>query len=57
MEEETIKKDEKQALPTKRNYTPPALTVYGKLAEVTGGGTTGTPEQLMGQGGNPKEMN
>jgi hypothetical protein len=38
MEEKLIKKSEEQPVEKKKGYTPPTLTVYGKLTELTGSG-------------------
>jgi hypothetical protein len=46
MDEKLIKEEQDQPV-AKKAYTPPALTVYGKLSELTAGGT-GPPE---GKGG------
>jgi hypothetical protein len=39
MEEKAIKKKQDQKSVKKKVYTPPSLTVYGKLSELTAGGT------------------
>jgi hypothetical protein len=39
MEEKVIKKNQDQKIAKKRAYTPPVLTVYGKLTELTAGGS------------------
>ena len=39
MEEKSIEKKPDQPVAEKKVYTPPALTVYGKLTELTAGGT------------------
>lgn len=39
MEEKKIKKQQKKVLVKKRAYTPPMLTLYGKLTELTASGT------------------
>lgn len=38
MEEKVIEKKQDQEIVMKKTYTPPALTVYGKLTDLTGGG-------------------
>ena len=37
MDEKKIKKKQKQPTEEKKVYTPPTLTVYGKLTELTAG--------------------
>jgi hypothetical protein len=44
MEEKKIETNEKQPVIEKKVYTPPTLTVYGKLTELTAAGTTGSTE-------------
>jgi hypothetical protein len=46
MEEKKVvqKQVQEQPLTENRTYTPPSLTVYGKLTELTGGGTISFPE-------------
>lgn len=40
MDEKLIEtKEEEQPVAEKKAYTPPALTVYGKLTELTAGGS------------------
>ena len=39
MEEKLIEKEGDEAIAKKKVYTPPTLTVYGKLTELTAGGT------------------
>jgi hypothetical protein len=39
MEEKTIENNQEQKIVKKKVYTPPVLTVYGKLTELTAGGT------------------
>jgi hypothetical protein len=39
MEEKVIEKKEEQPIEPKKVYTPPMLTVYGKLTELTAGGS------------------
>lgn len=46
MDEKPIEKEAKQQILQKKAYTPPALTVYGKLTELTAGGTSGTLESV-----------
>ena len=47
MNDKPIEKEE-QPLVEKKAYTPPALTVYGKLTELTGGGTGSSAEAGTG---------
>ena len=45
MDEKQIeKKEQEETVVEKKAYTPPALTVYGKLTELTAGGTQGHGE-------------
>jgi hypothetical protein len=39
MEDKLIETKEEQPVAEKKAYTPPALTVYGKLTELTAGGS------------------
>jgi hypothetical protein len=48
MEEKTIEKEQEQLVVDKKIYTPPTLTVYGKLTELTAGGTKDANENGMG---------
>lgn len=51
MDEKTIeKKEQEEPVVEKKPYTPPTLTVYGKLIQLTGGGPSGLKEN-QGQGG------
>jgi hypothetical protein len=50
MEEKLIEKEGDQPVVKKKVYTPPALTVYGKLTELTGGGLSNNKEN-QGPGG------
>jgi len=50
MEEKMSKQNDKLENQKKRNYSPPALTVYGKLTEVTGGGSVNSTETMIGSG-------
>lgn len=50
MEEKLIEKEQDQPIVKKKEYTPPTLTVYGKLTELTAGGTGQAKEA-----GNPHE--
>lgn len=54
MEEKKIEKKQAQPTVKKRVYTPPMLTVYGKLTELTAGGTNTTGEPGMSTVGNRK---
>ncbi|HEX5941415.1 MAG TPA: lasso RiPP family leader peptide-containing protein [Anaerolineales bacterium] len=45
MDEKPMEKEQEQPVVEKKPYTPPALIVYGKLTELTAGGSTGNPEQ------------
>ncbi len=47
MEEKMLKQNEKKLNKIRKNYTPPSLTVYGRLTEVTGAGGNNTPENSM----------
>ena len=44
MEEKSIEKKPDQPVAEKKVYTPPTLTVYGKLTELTAGGTSNSSE-------------
>jgi hypothetical protein len=44
MDEKPIEKEQEQPNVEKKVYSSPTLTVYGKVTELTGGGTKGTPE-------------
>lgn len=48
MEEKQIKKKHNRKFMNKRVYTPPALTLYGKLTELTEGGTASPTEVSQG---------
>lgn len=48
MEEKLIEKEGDQPVVKKKVYTPPTLTVYGKLSELTAGGSGNAHES-----GNP----
>jgi hypothetical protein len=50
MEEKLIDKEGDQPIVKKKVYTPPTLTVYGKLSELTAGGSGNAHEA-----GNPHE--
>ena len=54
MDDKPIETKEEQPVPEKKEYTPPTLTVYGKLADLTGGGLTGGQEPH--QGANPSPL-
>ena len=49
MEEKLSKEDQAQPVEKKKVYTPPTVTRYGKLTELTTGGT-GSPENSMSMG-------
>ena len=49
MEENLIEKEQDQTIVKKKVYTPPTLTVYGKLTELTAGGTGMDTEDTPGQ--------
>ena len=49
MEEKLIEKKQDQTV-VKKVYTPPTLTVYGKLTELTAGGSGTDVEVNPGQG-------
>ena len=44
MEKKLIEKEGDQQILKKKDYTPPTLTVYGKLTELTAGGTANQME-------------
>lgn len=44
MDEKPIEKEHEEPIVEKKVYTPPELTVYGKLTELTGGGTGSVAE-------------
>ena len=46
MDDKLIEKKEEQPVKPKREYTPPDVIRYGKLTELTGGGT-GTPTETV----------
>ena len=48
MVENTIEPKQEGANVEKKEYTPPTLIVYGKLTDLTAGGSKGSPE-----GGSP----
>ena len=50
MEEKLIEKEQDQSIVKKKVYTPPTLTLYGKLTELTAGGTGSEAEHKPGQG-------
>jgi hypothetical protein len=50
MEEKSIETKEAQPVSEKKPYTPPTLAVYGKLTELTAGGSANAHEA-----GNPHE--
>ena len=39
MDENKIEQEQEQPVEPKKAYTPPALTTYGKLTELTAGGS------------------
>ena len=49
MEEKLIEQEQDQPVVKKKIYTPPTLTVYGKLTELTAGGTGTDTEDTPGQ--------
>lgn len=49
MEEKPIEKEKDQAVVKKKVYSPPTLTAYGKLTELTAGGTQGKKESSQGK--------
>ena len=51
MDEKLIETKEEQPAKPKKVYTPPALTVYGKLSELTAGGSGHAHEA-----GNPHDI-
>jgi len=54
MEEKTLEKNQgemsaaanKTKVVVKKAYTPPSLTLYGKLTDLTAGGSLGDPEPI-----------
>jgi hypothetical protein len=44
MDENKIEQEQEQSIEPKKAYTPPVLTTYGKLTELTAGGSVGNPE-------------
>jgi hypothetical protein len=44
MDEKLIENGQEQPVEKKKTYTPPALTKYGKLTELTASGTMGDME-------------
>jgi len=52
MEEKSIETKKEEATEEKKDYTPPTLIKYGKLTELTAGGSTGNLEV-----GNPSDKN
>lgn len=52
MEKNLIEKKQDQPVVKKKVYTPPTLTVYGKLSELTAGGNKSKGE---GTSGSPTE--
>lgn len=44
MEDKKITNEEEQPVVEKKFYVPPTLTVYGKLSELTAGGSPDTNE-------------
>jgi hypothetical protein len=48
MDEKPIVKEGEQPVIKEKVYTPPTLTVYGKLTELTAGGSRGTTEPSPG---------
>jgi hypothetical protein len=49
MEEKAIEEKQEQPVGERKVYTPPTLTVYGKLTELTAGGSLGQPEGGSGK--------
>jgi hypothetical protein len=47
MDEKLIKEEQELQVKNKKAYTPPALTTYGKLNELTAGGTGTQTESSM----------
>jgi hypothetical protein len=54
MDEKPIESKEAKPVEGKKPYTPPTLTVYGKLTELTASGSQGANE--TGSGTNPNKM-
>ena len=48
MEDKLIESKQEEVNVEKKEYTPPTLIVYGKLTDLTAGGSKGSPE-----GGSP----
>jgi hypothetical protein len=46
MEEKSIEPKQEKANVEKKVYTPPKLNVYGKLTDLTAGGSLGEPEGM-----------
>jgi hypothetical protein len=53
MEDKLIEAKEEQPVAEKKAYTPPALTAYGKLTELTAG-SNGTSIETTGPSKQPK---
>lgn len=51
MDKKPIETKEEQPVETKKVYTPPTLTVYGKLTELTGGNPLENTPENSGTGG------
>ena len=47
MDEKPIEKEGEQTVVEKKVYTPPELTLYGKLIELTAGGSGPASEGLL----------
>ena len=50
MDEKKIEKEQKRPTDERKVYTPPSLTVYGKLSELTGSGTGSQMENTVMMG-------
>ena len=51
MDENKIEQEQEQPVENKKAYTSPTLTMYGKLTELTAGGSIGNSEN------NPTQLN
>jgi hypothetical protein len=53
MEEKTTEVKVERHLAEKKIYTPPTLNIYGKLTDLTGGGSNAMPEPHTGANPSP----
>ena len=49
MNEKLIESKEEQLVELKKVYTPPSVTLYGKLTDLTAGGSKNMPESTPGE--------